>query len=554
MTYIKLLTVLAGLALLTACGGAAAPKTDNTSGDTNTGEVNTTDCTATPFDTNCDAVESAITSRQTTCFASATANRRCGVVIAGACVANPFRAETACMADTYLPARIAECIKGGEADEGKCATITTDAEKNTMLTSCLKNPFDIVCKMTVADFATYTDTARMNRLDFCDDNANVANTLCTDNNVVIICGIDPFNAICFTGDTYLSPRITDCIKAENTEAEKCNTLLSDSTMNTAITACLTNPFTPSCEASESAFNTHANTARMNRESFCDMAGNDTKAFCMGENLMGVCELDPVNAICTDAIYLSAQISPCAIRANAGEPACENVLTRPNAATWLQSFTTELGAVRTVGDQFLQGTADGISGIGNTIPIILNLKTATYDDVAFDGDAEDGVAFFRGVIGVNAYNYAGIFSGTNLGAPITGTTGQTATWNGRIAGRGNLTVDSDFNLTVTFGGTGDIAGTLTAFAPATDVINAQASYYDINAEFNDKGVIIATEGNITYDIFTTRVSNAPDNSSDRASGTLTGLIGQEGAVGVFLLKQITGDATYVGGFVADNPDN
>ncbi len=33
MTYIKLLTVLAGLALLTACGGAAPPNTENSDND-----------------------------------------------------------------------------------------------------------------------------------------------------------------------------------------------------------------------------------------------------------------------------------------------------------------------------------------------------------------------------------------------------------------------------------------------------------------------------------------------------------------------------------------
>ena len=219
MPYIKLLTVLAGLALLTACGGAATPKTDNT-GDT--GEVNTTDCTANAFHDDCLKNNApALLLRQTMCLADSTIDDSCGAIIEGVCMDDPFNSNNTCMADTYLPARIAECIKGGEADEGKCATITTDTEKNPMLASCLTNPFDIVCKTSVTDFITYADTARMNRLDFCDDNANVANTLCTDNNVVIICGIDPFNAICFTDDTYLSPRITDCIMAGNAGEEKC---------------------------------------------------------------------------------------------------------------------------------------------------------------------------------------------------------------------------------------------------------------------------------------------------------------------------------------------
>ena len=355
MPYIKLLTVLAGLALLTACGGAATPKTDNTGGDTNTGEVNTTDCTATPFDTNCDAVESAITSRQTMCFASVTANPSCGAVIEGACKANPFHSNATCMADTYLPNRIAECIKGGEADEGKCATITTDAEKNTMVIGCLTNPFDIVCQTSVTDFATYTDTARMNRLDFCDDNANVANDFCTGNNLVIICEADPFNAICFTGttyatprqeaclmdidedpsctgemgivtlfckadpfstetacmaDTYLPDRIADCITTENTGETKCDTLTSDSAMNTMITDCLTNPFATACE-SVSAFRSSFALARTNRASFCNDNMNVANALCTDDNVGRVCGFDPFTAICfTGDTYATPRQTAC----------------------------------------------------------------------------------------------------------------------------------------------------------------------------------------------------------------------------------------------------
>ena len=107
-------------------------------------------------------------------------------------------------------------------------------------------PFDVACESVTA-FTTYA-LARTNRASFCDNSDNVADDLCTGDVVMPICGLDPFNAICFTDDTYLSPRITDCIKTENTEAEKCNTLLSDTAMNTELTDCLTNPFKTACES------------------------------------------------------------------------------------------------------------------------------------------------------------------------------------------------------------------------------------------------------------------------------------------------------------------
>ena len=546
MTYIKLLTVLAGLALLTACGGAATPA--NT-GDT--GGVNTTDCTQTPFHDDCLRNNApALLLRQTMCLADSTTDDSCGAVIEGVCMDDPFNSNNTCMADTYLPNRIAECIKGGEADEGKCATITTDAEKNTMVIGCLTNPFDIVCAMTVTDFTTYAATARMNRLTFCNDGGNVADDLCTGNNLVIICGVDPFNAICFTDDTYLSPRVADCIKAENTEAEKCNTLLSDSTMNTELTACLTNPFTPSCEASESAFNTHANTARMNRESFCDMAGNNTKALCMGANLMGVCELDPLNAICTDAIYVPARIPYCSIRANAGEPACENVLTRPNVATWLQSFATELSDTPATNSTFIRGTADGVN-LGTNI--LENLRTLNFNDVFDDGNMTDGLAFFI------ATNQAGIFSGTDLGAALPLTQRPSATWRGFIQANNGITTATEFELTVGFTGTG---GTLVALIPTSFATLA----FDINGTFDEKGVI---RGNVVRGRYASDVSGCTPltvggnpntsptcfNSADVENATLTlsGIIGAEGAVGVFQGIAVVGNAPYSGGFLAKPPE-
>ena len=350
MTYIKLLTVLAGLALLTACGGSSptTPANNSTGGDNSGGDNsgggggggNATDCTQTPFHNDCLRNNApALLLRQTMCLADSTTDDSCGAVIEGVCMDDPFHSNATCTADTYLPNRIAECIKGGEADEGKCATITTDAEKSTMLTACLENPFDIVCKTSVTDFVTYADTARMNRLDFCDNSGNVANDFCTGNNLVIICGVDPFNAICFTDDTYLSPRVADCIKAENTEAEKCNTLLSDTAMNTELTDCLTNPFATACE-SVTAFTDFA-LARTNRLTFCNDSDNVANGLCTGENLMNVCVADSFNAICfAGDTYLPARVNNCITDGNAGETKCDNLFTASASNTCLTNPFTD----------------------------------------------------------------------------------------------------------------------------------------------------------------------------------------------------------------------
>ncbi len=99
MTYIKLLTVLAGLALLTACGGAT-PTADKAGGDNNTGGGggNATNCTTNPFAADCSADATATTLRQTMCLASATADPSCGGILITYCVNNPT--EDRCVVNT----------------------------------------------------------------------------------------------------------------------------------------------------------------------------------------------------------------------------------------------------------------------------------------------------------------------------------------------------------------------------------------------------------------------------------------------------------------------
>ena len=408
MTYIKLLTVLAGLALLTACGGAAAPKTDNTGGDT------TTDCETNAFHADCDTHPNVTILRIDTCSGDNDIHSTCGAIITSFCTENPHRTFAGvCTGDDYLPNRIADCIEGGKADTPNCMTITTDATKNTTLTDCLENPFDVACE-SVPDFMSSFALARTNRLTFCDNSDNATNDLCTGDNVGIICGIDQFNASCpdatygtprqeaclmdietnpkCTGemgivtlfceadpfnaetacghgdydddrqtaclmdieedpkcvgemgiatvfckanlfdtsnacmaDTYLPARIAECIMAGNAGESKCDTVSTDTAMNDAITACLENPFATACE-SVSAFTTFA-LARTNRESFCDMAGNNTNALCMGESLMGVCGSNPFNASCfTEPTYLTARAENCITGGNAGETKCDTIFT------------------------------------------------------------------------------------------------------------------------------------------------------------------------------------------------------------------------------------
>ncbi len=222
------------------------------------------------------------------------------------------------------------------------------------------------------------------------------------------------------------------------------------------------------------------------------------------------------------------------------------------------------------NQFLQGTADNLTatpsvpdsnletelwanndGTGTINPTLLNLQTATYDNTndarnnptPLGGDASNGVGFFTGYNGGVQYYYAGILNGTNLGAPLTAET-ATGVWNGKFRAIGQA-VNTDFTLEVTFGDTMDAAGSVEAFVEQNSATN---TYYHLTGTYDSNGFI---SGDVDFGGFSNLAERTP--TGDRTSGALTGLIGQDGAVGAFY-SDTTGNtsngfAGYAGGFVA-----
>ncbi len=95
------------------------------------------------------------------------------------------------------------------------------------------------------------------------------------------------------------------------------------------------------------------------------------------------------------------------------------------------------------------------------------------------------------------------------------------------------------------------GTLSAFVPfgsANTTLN-----YKIDAEFNADGLIItgdATNPNIVYDEFTDGNPDMPEGSVDKHTGILSGIIGEQGVVAVFISNPHS-EPSYVfsGGLVA-----
>ncbi len=160
---------------------------------------------------------------------------------------------------------------------------------------------------------------------------------------------------------------------------------------------------------------------------------------------------------------------------------------------------------------------------------LNLATATNNGIALGGDATDGVSFFRGfgagtvvnqdTKSTTGNNYAGLYSGTDLGKPLGLTfRGETsATWKGHIRTLGYFNFDTDIDLVVDFD-TKDL--TVREFINPT---NAK-EHLSIAAEYTDDGVI---SGTIIID------ADGANFGIEDEYGFVTGLIGAQGAVAAFL---------------------
>ena len=223
----------------------------------------------------------------------------------------------------------------------------------------------------------------------------------------------------------------------------------------------------------------------------------------------------------------------------------------NYNDWIRSFTTRpsiyLDTTPRV-SQFL-ASHSGATALDETFVNAgdkgsLNLNTATFKGTAFGEDAADGVSWFWDT--TNTVGYAGILSGTDLGAPLVQSGAAQVKWHGHFQATGGLS--RDFLLEIDFDNNNAIA----AF-----VYHTNANYYHITGSFAANGVIT---GKVNYGTFSDLTARTPtDSRAD--NGILTGLIGADGAVGAFISG--TGDKNtitasdpvvhYAGGFVANPTD-
>ncbi len=239
----------------------------------------------------------------------------------------------------------------------------------------------------------------------------------------------------------------------------------------------------------------------------------------------------------------------------------------NFNDWTNSFTNpaptsaNVSITTTPTNQFLAGNATTLDDarltdvtkqsltLGNaTFGAIPNGVDGNGDPILFggdlEGDAKDGVAFMQASNNTAIHFYSGILADTNLGAPLTETSG-TADWQGQFTALG-IAISEDFTLEINFG-----TQKIETFIPRGGTDN---EFYHLKGDYSDSGVITGT---VDYGQFSDINARTPATTGRRFGGILTGLIGQDGAVGAFVsgkgnqnaITDGTGAGGYAGGFVA-----
>ena len=612
MTYIKTLTapliIIAGLAFLTACGGGATPLE-------NTNEDPVVNCTEAPFD----SVNMCEDQKNTACQMHGTnvdagGHASCTDLINTACVANPFvydgcdtlddaiRTDFCAMsANLFAHAKCmnvsnindlrmtfcempdnrfnADCITNNLGGDGRT---TFCSATNIFHPTCLDNTYGGDGERDTACQAHGTNVGAGGHAS-CDGRirtACVANPFMhlgcdtlDDKIRTDFCAILPanrFNAQCISRDIG-----DDDDRDDTCEMYGITPPMGHSTCDGRIrTACVANPFehlgcnsledkirTDFCAKTENLFDMTCITRSIgdhddNRDTACltSPVGVPVHPSCANRpGVIQTCTTDPFLVTNTGCENLDTIISIkevyCGTAANFAKDICT-----VKYADWEASFgagkapmttpnATRRNEFLNAGDGTLSSELEMAFGSELMAESITILNLSALEG----GDATDGVAYFIFEDSGQQYHYAGLLSSTDLGAPSFQETG-TAIWKGEFNAT-KLDQKSDFDLEVTFGGgSGDVAGSIEAFVASGD------EHFLLKGDYDAKGVI---SGTVNYGTFTTGTRTPTGSRVD--NGILTGLIGRQGAVGVFLSgtgakDNITGGTGiadgFAGGFVAN----
>lgn len=226
---------------------------------------------------------------------------------------------------------------------------------------------------------------------------------------------------------------------------------------------------------------------------------------------------------------------------------ENQLLNSNRSGALTAVASGEASLADADTNFITGDADGLD-LGLANDKISGRSIFTLNRLEGNDNATSGFAIAAGTFddaGTDVYKqYVGLLSGTTLGAPLSDAM-HGGTWNAKIRirvsaraeGDRNVLLHSDFKLKVdyatkTLSVVNALGGITNVNFNSVALVSPIFSMY--SGKFNENGVIYGTTSLIA------------GGATSRA--TLTGLIGQDGAVAIFTSND-NPQADFVGGFVA-----
>ncbi len=542
-------------------------------------------CNETPFgNSNCDipAFAPARKARVDLCINASTTDEtnECGIELANNdCFGDPFTDSVDCADELNLGSL--ENVKTAQQNRSLLCVNAFIANRypdvcgGASATACVTDPFG-ECEESFGGETGQT-SARQERALYCVIGTKTTDPLCLGIQTEA-CFIDPAGDDCtsFFGTTYTYIDKNDVKqtgqqqdRAQSQRGVYCATFLQTES-RTATSILCEATFVRYCETGQNLFRDSTNTATPaclsredfdgKRRTFVDECRAGTRtAGCAGGSV-SACNNDPFGSyeipavtaeeataenpervavplpnFCAPVHFDGARADKITACLASGATGCEATFRHPNAAAWVDSFTTTplVGLdtnSATRKNQFLVGTADGIPTTGTT-------ATATL--LTIEGDAKNGVGFFS----ANSKFYAGLFNGANLGKPLDDAT-QSGEWTGSLqAVVGSSATDTTvlpMKLDVTYGGG---TNTIKAF-----VASGSTDHFLLEGNFTANGVI---SGTVNYGIFT--ITGGVESTTRPTNGILTGLIGQDGALGAFHSNEAEGATNgYAGGFIATKP--
>ncbi len=567
MTYIKLLTALAGLVIMTACGGAT-PTADKAGGDNNTGGGNATNCATNPFAADCSADADFATARLTICMGESTSTR-CDTTINPICELdfnNALCRGRAKYDEQLRCAGIPACADGMITYADWVEIVSPDATPNATARRhqfLQGTPADAPSNKGLNGGVGYTVRSGLPQpTAFIIDFENGLQRL----------GIEGIGGDAAGGFAFFSGDVGDVryhhasilpntnLGAPLTESAQGGAWggVLQRNLNTVLAFILTVDFDKREVSSPAAGNN-----RFSLKGTWDergvITGTTLEALYLDDARTMLDVGKPFNTpgILTGLIGQDGAVG--VFHSNndgiGTQPYSGGFIAVPpslivNYADWLEVTTPDTTRTDPLTNQFLAG-ADGALIVGSLDT--LTLETATNGGTPFDGDSNDGYQFYsndHSDMAVHPTNfYTGILTTTNLGAPLTQTTAS-GDWQGRLYAAyitgvvdspGTPTINNevaDFAPTVNFN-TKTISATITGVTKFSGNGNAPDTVsYDFTAIWDARGVFESTINRTV----------TMDSNGVASAGVLTGLIGQGGAVGVFISN--AGAAVgYGGGFVA-----